>query len=62
MGQPGGLVDLRGVFFVCLRTCGLIIQVQSFLGLSPGLAVFLLGGGGTLFVAGIVMIFLVCGW
>ncbi|MDX2648225.1 hypothetical protein PV341_32580 [Streptomyces sp. PA03-1a] len=144
MGEPGGLIDLMGVFFVFLGTCGVLIQLHSFWvyrrlwklerhgvegaativrteparGLlrfffeiklpegesggefsevllepigSPGdvvpaiydpskpqrtktgtrgdieykgerLAVYLLGGGGTLFIAGSVMILLVRGW
>ncbi|WP_129309460.1 DUF3592 domain-containing protein [Streptomyces sp. L2] len=30
MWEPGGPVDLAGIFFVFLGTCGLLIQAQSF--------------------------------
>jgi hypothetical protein len=30
MGKPGGVVDILGIFFVFLGTCGLLIQLNSF--------------------------------
>lgn len=30
MGKPGGVVDILGIFFIFLGTCGLLIQLNSF--------------------------------